>query len=59
MVTEVNFGQINNWGTWTNEQFLKKKVMDTNHPDYDNFIIELEKLNERKNKSNVKIMTNF
>jgi len=59
MITEVNFGQINNWGTWSDEEFLNKKIMDKNHPLYDEFIIEFDKVKQRKVNSPIKITTNF
>ena len=59
MVTEVNFGQINNWGTWSDEEFFDKKIMDKNHPLYDEFKIEFDKVRERKVNSPIKITTNF
>ena len=59
MVTEVNFGQINNWGTWSDEEFFYKKIMDKNHPSYNEFKIEFDKVRERKVNSPVKITTNF
>jgi len=59
MITEVNFGQINNWGTWTDDEFFYKKVMDKNHPLYNDFRIEFDKVKERKINSPIKITTNF
>lgn len=59
MVTEVNFGQINNWGTWSDEEFKSKKVMDPSHPLYEDFLKEYGVLRSRKKTSPVKITTNF
>jgi hypothetical protein len=59
MITEVNFGQINNWGTWSDSEFKNKKIMDTNHSEYLDFQLEYEKLIQRKKESPVKITVNF
>jgi len=39
----VFYGKITNWGTFTNEEFLKHKVWDSSHPEYDNFIVEVNR----------------
>lgn len=59
ITTEVNFGQINNWGTWSDDEFQNKKVMSISHPKYNDFLIEYSKLLERKQISPIKITTNF
>lgn len=42
--THVFFGKINNWGTFTEEQFKELQVWDESHPDYNDFIIEFNKV---------------
>jgi hypothetical protein len=34
----VFFGKINNWGTFTDEQFITHKIWDPQHPEHDLFI---------------------
>ncbi len=38
----VYFGRINNWGTFSNEQYLNEKVWDVSHPDYNDFVNEVK-----------------
>lgn len=40
---KVNFfyGKINNWGTFSHEEFETEKVWDVSHPDYDDFVREV------------------
>lgn len=40
----VFFGKINNWGTFTNDEYIDHKVWDTNHPEYNDFLNEVRKL---------------
>ncbi len=46
---KIYFGKITNWGTFSDGEFLLKKVWDENHPEYNLFIEELNKVNKIKN----------
>ena len=60
MRTEVNYIHINNWGTYTSEQFKQKAIANPNHKDHNLFLDELAKLKELKNTlDNIEIFTNF
>jgi hypothetical protein len=60
MKTEVNFIHINNWGTFTEGQFSIKNVANINHPEYDMFLSETNKLKKLKEYyQNLQIFTNF
>ena len=37
---KVFFGKINNWGTFSNEEFLTHEVDNPNHPEYQEFVKE-------------------
>lgn len=37
----VFYGKINNWGTFSNEQYFEEKVWDSNHSEYLEFIKEV------------------
>jgi MoaA/NifB/PqqE/SkfB family radical SAM enzyme len=37
----VFYGKINNWGTFSHEEFETEKVWDDSHPDYDDFVLEV------------------
>jgi len=41
---KVFFGRINNWDTFTEEQFKEKKIWDSNHPQYYDFVEEVNKV---------------
>ena len=41
---KVFFGKVNNWGTFTDEQFHKIKVWDATHPMYNEFVTEFNKV---------------
>lgn len=45
----VLFTKINNWGTFTEDEFLKEKIWDSNHPEYTDFLVELNKIKELSN----------
>jgi sulfatase maturation enzyme AslB (radical SAM superfamily) len=45
----VFYGKINNWGTFTEEEFTNQKIWDTKHPRFLEFIDELNTLLPRKN----------
>jgi MoaA/NifB/PqqE/SkfB family radical SAM enzyme len=46
----VLFVKMNNWGTFTDLEFMKEKIWDSSHPEYSEFIIELNRI---KGLSNV------
>ena len=58
MKTEVNFIHINNWGTFSEGQFLIKNMANPKHPEYNLFLEETIKLKELK-YNNLQIFTNF
>lgn len=37
----VFYGKINNWGTFTDEEYLEHKIWDSSHPLYDDFVKEV------------------
>lgn len=39
----VYYSKIANWGTFTEEEFLKEQVWNSNHPEYKEFIKEVNK----------------
>lgn len=39
----VYYNKITNWGTFTEEEFLKEQVWNSNHPEYKEFIKEVNK----------------
>ncbi len=41
---KIFFGKINNWGTFTNEEFNNIKIWDTNHPEHGQFLKEFSKI---------------
>ena len=40
----VLFVKMNNWGTFTDDEFMKEKIWDSTHPEYDDFIIQLNRI---------------
>lgn len=40
----VFFGKINNWGTFTDDEFKDLQIWDKSHPDHDNFVREFNKV---------------
>lgn len=58
MKTEVNFIHINNWGTFTPDEFKIKNILDIEHPENKLFLLETEKL-KNLNYDNLQIFTNF
>lgn len=46
----VLFVKMNNWGTFTDDEFMKEKIWDSSHPEYSEFIVELNRI---KGLSNV------
>jgi MoaA/NifB/PqqE/SkfB family radical SAM enzyme len=60
MRTEVNFIHINNWGTFSDEEFELKKIWSSSHFDYLDFKNEVKTVKEcRKKYKNLEIYTNF
>jgi sulfatase maturation enzyme AslB (radical SAM superfamily) len=45
----VFFGKITNWGNLSEDMFLKEQVWNPNHPEYSEFLIELNKTLPAKN----------
>ncbi len=37
----VFYGKINNWGTFSEEQYTKEKIWDISHPEHDDFLKEI------------------
>jgi hypothetical protein len=37
----VFYGKINNWGTFTEQEYEMEKVWDESHPDYHDFVREV------------------
>lgn len=37
----VFYGKINNWGTFSDDEYLEHKIWDSNHPEYDEFVKEI------------------
>lgn len=48
----VFFGKINNWGTFTEEEYLEHKIWDSNHPLHEDFLSEVRNLLPTKNSYN-------
>jgi hypothetical protein len=40
----VFFGKINNWGTFTDEEFKVREVWDPDHPNFTDFVKEFQKV---------------
>lgn len=40
----VLFVKINNWGTFTENEFVKEKIWDSTHPEHSTFLIELNRI---------------
>lgn len=40
----IFFGKINNWGTFTEEEFKKVKVWDADHTSHKDFLVEFNKI---------------
>lgn len=43
----ITFIKINNWGTFSDEEFSKVKIYDKNHPEHELFIEEFNKIHNR------------
>lgn len=60
MKTSVSFQHINNWGTFSNANFMIKNVSNENHPEYGMFQTEVQKLKSMRDEyTNLQIFTNF
>lgn len=53
----VDFFKLHNWGTFKTEEYKTKNISDKDHPDYDKFLIELDKVINYKKNSNIDIFT--
>lgn len=40
----IFFGKINNWGTFSNQEYFSHRVWDSNHPEHEEFLKEVNKL---------------
>lgn len=45
----VYYGKIINWGTFTDDEFKKHEIWNPSHSEYDNFIMEVNKVLPAKN----------
>jgi MoaA/NifB/PqqE/SkfB family radical SAM enzyme len=45
----VFFGKITNWGTFSEGEYMMKKIWDKSHPEHDKFLSELNKVWKNKN----------
>jgi len=60
MKTAVTFQHINNWGTFSNAEFMIKNIANDKHPEHSMFQTEVVKLKKmREDYSNLQIFTNF
>lgn len=60
MKTAVSFQHINNWGTFSNADFMIKNVANVNHPENHLFIKESIKVKDMRSiYPNLQIFTNF
>jgi hypothetical protein len=46
---DIYFNKITNWGTYTDSEFEKKQIWNSNHPDFNLFLIELNKIDNKYN----------
>lgn len=49
---DVFFGKITNWGTYTEDEFLKEQVWNIEHPEHEYFLEEVRKTLPAKNSFN-------
>jgi len=60
MKTAVSFQHINNWGTFSEGEFMIKNISNENHPEYKMFQLEVNKIKSmREQYPNLQIFTNF
>ena len=58
--TAVSFQHINNWGTFSNADFMIKSIANEKHPEHSLFKIESDKIKRmRELYPNLQIFTNF
>lgn len=43
----VYFNKITNWGTYTDDEYKTKQIWDENHPEFNLFLIQLNKINKK------------
>ena len=43
--SEVYYGKISNWGTYSKEQYSKKQIWNESHPEFELFLEQLRKIN--------------
>ena len=46
---EVKTNRIINWGTYTDEEMMKKEVFKPEHPLFNDFLLELDKIKDLPN----------
>lgn len=44
---DIYFNKITNWGTYTDFEFEQKQIWNPTHPQFDSFLIQLGKINNR------------
>jgi len=44
---DVYFNKITNWGTYSSAEFAIKQIWNENHPEFNNFLEELSKINTK------------
>jgi len=44
---DVYFNKITNWGTYSEGEFALKQIWNESHPEFKNFLIELNKINKK------------
>jgi len=44
---DVYFNKITNWGTYSDGEFALKQIWNESHPEFKNFLIELNKINKK------------
>jgi hypothetical protein len=60
MKTAVSFQHINNWGTFSNADFMIKSVANEKHPEHTLFQLQVDKVKSmRELYPNLQIFTNF
>jgi organic radical activating enzyme len=45
----IFFNHLTNWGTFTDQEYIKKDISDINHPDHDEFLNMLKSVDKQKN----------
>lgn len=46
---KIFFKKIDNWGTYTNEQFFEKEIFNEGHPMFNMFLLQLAKIDKKHN----------